>query len=81
MTIRCRLRDFRRAHGVSLSVLAAGTGIALSTLSKMERDKTDGYERATLDRIIRYFRGQGWPCELTDLLVYEPDPPGGTGEG
>lgn len=43
-----RLRDLRRSRGLTLEALAAGTGISVSTLSRLE----SGRRRPTLDLLI-----------------------------
>lgn len=75
MVVICRLRALREQQHpkLSLRALSRETGVALSTLSKMERDKTGSYDRTVLDKLCAYFQARGVACEVADLLQYEPD--------
>lgn len=68
MPIRCRLPEVRaRAGRLTLTRLAADTGIALSTLSRLDSGKTKSVEFGTLEAICQRLNVQPG-----DLFEYVP---------
>lgn len=72
--IRFRLKEriadlqFRRGERVTLDLIAAETGIARSTLSRMSNQR--GYNTTTdnLEKLCKFFE-----CTLDQLAEYVPD--------
>ncbi|GAA2848489.1 XRE family transcriptional regulator [Actinoplanes cyaneus] len=61
-----RLRALRRTRGITLSALAAETGLTTSTLSRLETGKL----RPTLEQLLPLARAYGVP--LDDLVAAPP---------
>jgi transcriptional regulator with XRE-family HTH domain len=64
------LKEFRRERDLTLSEMAAITGVAASTLSRIENNQVS----LTLDKMLRLSRGLG--VELTDLIASPSKPDG-----
>lgn len=62
-------KHFRKRHGVTQAALAQGTGLREATLVDLEAEHSTPHVD-TLDKIIRYFRSRGIPCDVGDLLIY-----------
>ena len=62
--VEIRLRDARKAVGLTQAELAAKTGIDQGDLSRIENGKTAGMILDVLDRLCRALR-----CEPGDILV------------
>ena len=73
--IRCRLPEIRARKGrMTITSLATQTGIAASTLSRLETGKTKGIEFATLEALCRFFGVE--PGELFEMAdtPAQPEP-------
>ncbi len=72
--IRCQLiqlraeRIAREKRDISYREIAKVTGVPVSTISRMARDKVTRFDAETLSALCAYFG-----CALGDLLVYEED--------
>ena len=62
--VEIRLRDARKAAGLTQAELAAKTGIDQGDLSRIENGKTAGMTMDVLDRLCRALK-----CEPGDILV------------
>ncbi len=62
--IGLRVRELREAQGLSQSELARRTGIAQSTLSKLEAGSTTGIDFITLEKLAK-----GLGCDPGYLIV------------
>lgn len=73
--IRFRLAEliadkaFRERRVISLTEIAASTGIHRATLSKMANQPGANVGTDIVDRLCEYFS-----CEAGDVLTYVPDP-------
>lgn len=65
-----RVREFRRARGLTLQQVAEQSGIAISTLSKIERDQMS----PTFDKLLQLSRGLS--VDIADLFGREPQAAG-----
>jgi transcriptional regulator with XRE-family HTH domain len=68
-----RLRDHRRQRGWTLQQMAAATGVAISTLSKVER----GHMSPTYDKLLQLSRGLGVDIAefFGPVFLARPTPP------
>ena len=70
------IRGVRQRHGMTLSDVSAKTGLAISTLSKLEK----GHVSLTYDKLMLLSKGLG--VDMAQLLEAGPQTPGGaSGKG
>ncbi len=62
--VEIRLRDARKAAGLTQAELAAKTGIDQGDLSRIENSKTGGMSLDVLDRLCKALK-----CQPGDMLV------------
>jgi len=62
--VEIRLRDARKAAGLTQAELAAKTGIDQGDLSRIENGKTGGMSLDVLDRLCKSLK-----CQPGDMLV------------
>ncbi len=62
--VEIRLRDARKAAGLTQAELAAKTGIDQGDLSRIENGKTGGMSLDVLDRLCKALK-----CQPGDMLV------------
>lgn len=74
MRIRCKLPEIRARHGrLSLRELSQKTGIALSTLSRIDSGKSGRLDYDTLLTLCRFFKLH--PSEFFEIEWEEGDEP------
>ncbi|MEW5956634.1 MAG: helix-turn-helix transcriptional regulator [Chloroflexota bacterium] len=62
-------REVETGQKITYESLAAEIGLSKNTLNRLAEGKTDRVDFLTLDKLCRYFQ-----CNVSDLLIYEPDP-------
>lgn len=70
--IKCQMlkliseKQIRENQHISYHAIAKATGVAVSTLSRMSRNKVTRFDANTLSALCAYFE-----CALGELLTYE----------
>ena len=66
-----RRKEFKEGRDLTLKVVAAETGVSVSTLQRVKKSEIRNITVEVLDKLCGYFEAK----TLCELLEYVPDPP------
>ncbi|WP_341531669.1 helix-turn-helix transcriptional regulator (plasmid) [Nostoc sp. UHCC 0302] len=75
MAVEVRLKEIRKARGISQNELARRLEMSLTNVQKIEYGQAKSIPLDTLDRLCKILQ-----CEVGELLVRVPDNDGGNSE-